>query len=301
MRRKTVRSKDGTAIGYRTVGDGAESVIVVGGSLRAAADYLAFAEVLARAFTVHIIDRRGRGESGPQGEDYSIEKECEDLLAVQLHTGARLGFGHSYGGLICLESARRSPAFDTLAVYEPGTWVEDAFPNAWVAPCRERLASGDARGAFACMVKGAGFAPAAMSIMPLWFVKLGLRFGIPRPRLEQMEALLGANLVEHEEVVRLAGDFDRFRSIQSRVLILGGTKSPPAIVRRSLPMLRDAITSSAMEILDGLGHTAPDEDAPEIIGNRVIGWFQESRGLPSLEAHTAESAASTARQPKPSL
>jgi hypothetical protein len=34
-----------------------------------AADYAAFARALAERFTVHTIERRGRGESGPQGDD----------------------------------------------------------------------------------------------------------------------------------------------------------------------------------------------------------------------------------------
>ena len=144
---------------------------------------------------------------------------------MQAHTAARLAFGHSYGGLICLETARRSPAFTKLAVYEPGTWVEGAFPSAWLAPYRERLARGDSRGAFARMVKGAGFAPAAIAKMPLWYVKLVLRLAIPKRRWEQIESLLGTNLAEHDEVVRLAGNFDRYGSIQSRVLILGAQRA----------------------------------------------------------------------------
>ena len=72
-------------------------MIVVGGAMRAAVDYLAFAEVLAERFRVHVMDRCGHGRSGPHGSDYGMEKECHDLLAVQRATGARLVFGHSYG------------------------------------------------------------------------------------------------------------------------------------------------------------------------------------------------------------
>jgi pimeloyl-ACP methyl ester carboxylesterase len=91
-------SRDGTRIGYLSVGTG-PAVLVIPGVLSMAADYGAFARALADRFTVHTIERRGRGESGPQGEDYSIAKECEDVLAVQGQTGASLLAGHSYGGL----------------------------------------------------------------------------------------------------------------------------------------------------------------------------------------------------------
>ncbi len=73
--RRTVTSADGAVIGYHTLGAG-EGVIVVGGGLRTAGDYLPLASVLARRFQVHVIDRRGRGASAPQGEHYTIEQEC---------------------------------------------------------------------------------------------------------------------------------------------------------------------------------------------------------------------------------
>jgi pimeloyl-ACP methyl ester carboxylesterase len=78
----TVHSKDGTTIGYLTVGSG-PSVIVIPGALSMANGYITFAHSLAEHFTVHTIERRGRGESGPQGNDYSIIKEREDVLALQ--------------------------------------------------------------------------------------------------------------------------------------------------------------------------------------------------------------------------
>ena len=95
----TVPSADGTVVGYHTVGQG-PGLIVVGGAMRAAEDYLALACGLAERYRVHVVDRRGRGLSGPQGPEYGIARECEDLLAVQAATGARVVFGHSYGGLV---------------------------------------------------------------------------------------------------------------------------------------------------------------------------------------------------------
>ena len=94
-----VLSKDGTRIGYLSVGEG-PSVLVIPGVLSVAADYAAFARALSEHFSVHTIERRGRGESGPQGDDYSIVKECEDVLALQAETGASFLVGHSYGGLV---------------------------------------------------------------------------------------------------------------------------------------------------------------------------------------------------------
>ncbi|MGK8488245.1 alpha/beta fold hydrolase [Nocardia asiatica] len=153
----SVVSADGTSIGYRSMGSG-PGVIVVGGALCTAQDYLPLAAELARSCTVHLVERRGRGASGPLGHDYSLRKEVDDLLAVHTGTGARLAFGHSYGGLAILETVRSSPVFDRIALYEPGT-PGGHVPTEWMAPYRARLAAGDPNGAFAHFVQGSGGAP----------------------------------------------------------------------------------------------------------------------------------------------
>jgi pimeloyl-ACP methyl ester carboxylesterase len=85
---QSVLSRDGTTISYLSRGGG-PAVLVIPGVLSMASDYAAFARTLAEHFTVHTIERRGRGESGPQGDDYSIVKECEDVLALRIVTGLR--------------------------------------------------------------------------------------------------------------------------------------------------------------------------------------------------------------------
>jgi pimeloyl-ACP methyl ester carboxylesterase len=95
-------------------------------------DYLPFARAPAQSFAVHVIDRRGRGHSGPQGAEYRIERELEDLFAVQAHTGATAVFGHSYGGLVALEAATRSAGFTDVVVYEPGVSVAGSIPLGWL-------------------------------------------------------------------------------------------------------------------------------------------------------------------------
>ena len=156
----TVTSADGTTIAFETLGSGA-GLIVVGGVLSTARNYVDLGRELAGSFTVHLMERRGRGASGPQGPGYSVQKECKDLLAVQAETGADRVFGHSYGGLVALQTARRAAVFRQIAVYEPAVVLDGAPTPAWLDPYRELLAHGDTRGAFATMVKHAGFAPPA--------------------------------------------------------------------------------------------------------------------------------------------
>lgn len=61
--------------------------------------------LLSDEFTVYIPDRRGRGMSGPIGEDYSIEKENEYLDALLKKTGVHYVFGTADGVLFVLHAA----------------------------------------------------------------------------------------------------------------------------------------------------------------------------------------------------
>ncbi len=265
------RSTDGTIITYHSLGEGVP-IIVVGGAMRAGIDYLAFAEVLAERFSVHVMDRRGRGASGPLGSDYGIDKECQDLLAVQVATGARLVFGHSYGGLVALETAVRADLFDAVAVYEPGVSVAGSIPTAWMGRYRQLLDRGDSRGAFAYFVRA--FGHPWMAMLPVWYLRAVLRLVIRRRRWEErFEPLLAANLAEHEQVAALDSSLDRYKAITARVLLLGGSRSPSILTDQALGMLHQTIEVAELEIIHGLDHLAPDEKAPEVVARRVLAFM----------------------------
>lgn len=260
-----VTSADGTGIAYQTLGEG-RGLIVVGGALRTGADYLPLARDLARTFAVHVIDRRGRGASGPQGPDYSVEKECADLVAVQAATGATAVFGHSYGGFVALEAARRTAIFSHVAVYEPGVSIAGSIPVAWVPRYRQLLAAGDTRGAFAVFVRGSGTAPGPVTGLPL----SQLRTMVRGEQWRRLEPLLEASAAEHEQEARLDdGTAERYHSIQARVLLLGGDKSPAFLTAQLFPALQQVVPDATAEILDGLDHFAPDQKAPALVAERV--------------------------------
>src|SRR5206468_4061749 len=108
LRSQTVRSADGTSIGFVTVGSG-PSLVFVPGAFGTAEHWLPVAVEMADQYTGYVIDRRSRGRSG-NGADYSFDREIEDIEAV-LHVagpGAHL-LGHSSGGIYALEAARRLP------------------------------------------------------------------------------------------------------------------------------------------------------------------------------------------------
>jgi pimeloyl-ACP methyl ester carboxylesterase len=91
-----VTSADGTSIAIDTIGSGPGLVVLTGG-LSSPVRYRRFARRLATSYTVHLVHRRGRGDSGPQGAAYSMDCECEDTFAALAATQSRLLFGHSYG------------------------------------------------------------------------------------------------------------------------------------------------------------------------------------------------------------
>lgn len=262
-------SADGTTISYVTIGDG-PPLILVGGVLSSASTYMALAEALATGFRVHVVNRRGRPPSGPQRPGHSIEDERADLLAVATSTGARRAFGHSFGGLVVLETARQHPLFDELYLYEPGVSIAGTLCTCWLDGYAHLLQHGDRRGAFAWMVKKAGFAPRALTAMPLWYVKAVLRLAIREARWRSMEPLLDANLAEHRIVAALDDvDAARFSTVIARTHLLAGANSPDVLSHQLLDKLADAVPHSDVHILPGLGHLAP-EDKPSPVADAIL-------------------------------
>ncbi|MFG6195544.1 alpha/beta fold hydrolase [Nonomuraea sp. JJY05] len=268
---QAVTSADGTPITYRTTGAG-PGLIVLGGALRSGTDYLPLAGELATAFTVHLVDRRGRGASGPLGPGYSLAKEVDDLRAVQAETGARLAFGHSYGGLVVLETARAHPVFDRVVTYEPGVPCAPV-PTAWMAPYRERLAAGDPHGAFVHFIRGSGGAPAFMARMPHWYLRMALRIGFRGAAWRRMLPLLEANVMEHEQIAAQQGRLAGFAAVRAEVLVLCGGRTAPAM-RDEFAILRDTLPHATLETLDGLNHFGPEGKSAHVVARRALAFLQ---------------------------
>ncbi|MEV5895515.1 alpha/beta fold hydrolase [Nonomuraea fuscirosea] len=266
----TVSSADGTLISYQTMGTG-PGLIVLGGSLRTSEDYLPLASALARSFTVHLVERRGRGASGPQGSQYALEKEVEDLLVVQAETGARLAFGHSYGGLVILETARSLQVFDRIVVYEPGVPVAPV-PTGWMSPYRERLAAGDPYGAFVHFIRGSGGAPAFMTKLPYWYLRFALRIGFRGPSWQRMRPLLPASLAEHEQIAAQQGRLAEFAAVTASVLLLCGSRTARA-GRAEFEAVRDTLANATLETLNGLNHFGPEGKTAPIVAERTVAFL----------------------------
>ncbi|MDD7796284.1 alpha/beta fold hydrolase [Clostridium sp. 'White wine YQ'] len=267
----TVVSEDGTKIGYRSFGEG-PGLIVIHGALSSSAEFMEFAEALSASFTVHVLDRRGRGLSGPQGEDYSIYKECEDVKAVQGATGAEYIFGHSYGGLVTLEAVRKGIPVTKIALYEPGVTVHSNPSDwTWIFEYEKAMNKKDFRGAFAFFVRGAGHTP--LTKMPLWYAKFILRMMIRGEHWKRIQKLLSENLNEHKQVMSLSSTFTNYENIDTEILLISGEKSPKS-VHEMMQVLRNTIPKAKSKVLAKLDHLAPENrNAPVEVAKHVKNYF----------------------------
>jgi pimeloyl-ACP methyl ester carboxylesterase len=137
----SVASKDGTTIGYRQLGHG-PGVVLLHGIMEAAQSHMQLAEALADTFTIYLPDRRGRGLSGPQGNDYRLHKEVDDLDALLAKRGAHYVFGVSAGAIVCLQAALTLPAIHKVAVFEPPLIIDDSISTAFLKRFDEEIAEG---------------------------------------------------------------------------------------------------------------------------------------------------------------
>jgi hypothetical protein len=115
--------------------------------------------------------------------------------------------------------------------------------------------------------------------MPLWYVKLMLRLFIRQHRWRQMDPLLEAGLVEHEQVAALDdGSAERYRSVAAHVVLLGGGTSRSHFTTTLFDQLAAVIPDCTTELIDGLDHLGPDEKAPEPVAERVRHHLVRRRG-----------------------
>jgi pimeloyl-ACP methyl ester carboxylesterase len=167
----TVTSADGTPIAYETHGTG-PALIVIDGAMthRDFGPSRALAKALADQYTVHIYDRRGRGQSG-NTLPWSEDREIEDLSALLTETGGQAyAVAVSSGAVLAADAANRLPGLTKLALYEPPFIVDSTRPArepTFTADTEALLARGDRTGALKKFLGHVGMPAVALAIMPL--------------------------------------------------------------------------------------------------------------------------------------
>lgn len=263
-----VTSTDGTIIGFYQIGNGSGIVFLHGGA-RAGHHYMRLAEALSASFTVYLPDRRGRGLSGPPGDNYNLQKELEDVNALLEKTQARMLFGHSAGGFFALEAALRLPV-EKLALYEPAVSINGSLPLGWLPAFEQLVAQQEWPEAMVAFLKGLEFGGPA---------NLPARFLVPFARLmlrsnegREMIALLPTIIREIKTFQEPGLNYERYRHITAKTLLMGGAKSP-SYLRYALREIAKIIPYSWLIELPKLDHNAPDQNAPEIVAKELRQFF----------------------------
>lgn len=245
----TVRSQDGTTIGYDKTGDG-PPLILVDGALcsRSLGPMPKLAALLAQNFTVYTYDRRGRGESGDTAP-YAVEREVEDIAAlVAAAGGSALVHGTSSGSALALEAAKRIPGITKLALYEAPFIVDgtrSALPDDFLARLNGSIAAGRPGDAVKQFMKFVGTPAVFVAMMPY------------TPAWSKLKAV--AHTLPYDITV-LSGhqagkplDPEEWKAAEVPALVMDGGKSP-AWIRNAARQLADVLPAAQHRTLDGQTH-----------------------------------------------
>lgn len=269
----SVVSSDGTTVGYRQFGDG-PGIVVVHGSMSSAAMHVQIAEALADTFTVSLVDRRGRGLSGPYPREYGIQTEVADLEATLVATGSRFVFGVSTGAIIGLLSALRTPTIRRLALFEPPLLPSRAAATAILARFDREVEEGNLAAALITAMRGAQMGSALFNRLPRWLTERMTRVMLARggggsDGTESFGTLAPTLHYDLRLVAEASGAIDPFRGVSADVLLLGGSRSPRYL-------------SQALDRLEGV---LPHARRVEVVGvGHAASWNTEHGGKPALVA-----------------
>ncbi|MFJ4286378.1 alpha/beta fold hydrolase [Paenarthrobacter nicotinovorans] len=244
----TTTSLDGTTLAIDTTGTG-PALIIAAGAFCDRQSKKGLAALLADRFTVHEYDRRGRGDSGPLGEN-SVQREIEDLAAVVARIDEEpFIFGDSSGGALAIAAAAAGVGFRKIAVYEP------PFTPGPSNDVAEQLSSlvteGDNSGAVELFLGLMGTPEQAIR---------GMRQG---PYWGHLEALAHTLPID----VRLCNNGkvpeEQLARIQAPLLAIAGGNSPWA--PDVMAAVADHAPRGESRVLAGHGHAVPDEILSEVL------------------------------------
>jgi pimeloyl-ACP methyl ester carboxylesterase len=254
---ETITSADGTTIGYEATGSGPPLLLVHGTT----ADHTRWAGILPQLqqhFTVHALDRRGRGASTDDPEGYDILREAGDVAAVVDAIGQPVDVvGHSYGAVCSLEAAVLTDGIRRLVLYEPPlpTGVP-MYPPGLPDRMQALIDDGELEGALELFFREVVRMPDHELVeyreLPVWKQRIQLAPTIPR-----------------EMAIDRSYSFDpkKFADLGVSVLLMLGGDSPP-IFPAAIDAADAALPDSRVVVLPGQQHIAMDTN-PELFLSEV--------------------------------
>jgi pimeloyl-ACP methyl ester carboxylesterase len=270
----TVRSADGTTIGYRQYGTG-PGLIVVHGGMKAGQHFSVLATELSDRFRVYVPDRRGRGLSGPHDPDHVLQREVEDMQALVAATDARFIFGHSSGALVSLRAALSVPRLQRVALYEPPLPVRGSVPTDWLPRFDREIAAGRRAAAASTALKGTRLEP-TFTWLPRWLltgvVAVGLRAQKPSDDEASIADLIPTMHFDVEIVREMADTAREYAALQLPILLLSGTESPDyfGIALRELAAV---LPHAQLATLPRLDHSGPEDGGSPVMTAQILRDF----------------------------
>lgn len=245
-----VTSADGTRIGGMRAGSG-PGLVLVHGTASSSHRWEPIMPALAERYSLYVVDRRGRGESGDNAA-YSLDLEAEDLVAVIEAASAPVSvFGHSYGGLVAIEAAMRTRAIHKLMLYEPPLPLEHGANPPTRIDIDDILATeGNESLLIRFFTEIIGVSPEGLEAMqaePSWPHRVAAAPTLARE----------AYAIEHYH-----WDPERMAAISIPTKVLMGSLSP-AFLTHSARAIRMAIPHATLSVFDGHQHAAMDT-APDL-------------------------------------
>jgi pimeloyl-ACP methyl ester carboxylesterase len=243
-----------SSVFFTSVGRGPGLVVIPGGTRRAH-HYDKMAAALADQFTVHMIDRRGRGASPPLGSDYGLETEVADALEVIDETGSEQVFGHSYGGLVGLHVALQRD-LERLVLFEPGVSLNGSLDLSWLSD-HEKIAT--ARD-YAFFLTTMQFMPRTPFAVPLLWTLLRVN--------REIREMLPTIVPELRQIAALDSDGSRYADVTTPTLLISGGKSP-AYLRDILPTLAAIMPRAKAISIPECDHNGPDLSGPSKVAAAI--------------------------------
>lgn len=256
----TVTSADGTLIAYETQGSG-PAIILVDGAMcyRDFGPARGLATALADTYTVHVYDRRGRGQSG-NTLPWHHDREVDDLAALLAAAGGQAYLlGCSSGAVLAADAAARHPGFTRIALYEPPFIVDDTRPPrdpAFIPDTEAMIARDDRTGALKKFMTHVGMPAAMVHIMALT---------PPWKKLKTVAPTLPYDLRILGDTGRgVPLDATRWAGATMPALVMDGGKSPQ-YMRNAAKALSDALPDARYRTLPGQTHMVkPAAIAPAV-------------------------------------
>jgi pimeloyl-ACP methyl ester carboxylesterase len=244
-----VTSADGTRIAYETIGHG-PALIHVDGAMcyRELGPARDLAAALADTYTVHLYDRRGRGETTSTGP-WSEDAEIQDLDALlQAAGGTAYLFGCSSGAVLAADAANRLAGFTRVGLYEPPFIVDGTHeprPDTYIPETDALIAAGNRSGALKKFMKSVGAPAIMLTVMPM--LPFWKKLKAVAPTLTNDLRILG----DTGRGVPL--DPQRWAGATAPTLVMDGGKSPQ-YMRNAAKALADALPKAEYRTLPGQTH-----------------------------------------------